>query len=41
MKIEIYFLNTKLTTEINKNILVKDLIYDLKQFFNSRESNYI
>ena len=41
MKIEIYFQNTKLTTEINKNILVKDLIFDLKQFFNSKDSNYI
>jgi len=41
MKIEIYYLNTKITTEINKNILVKDLISDLKKYLNSTESNFV
>ena len=41
MKIEIYFLNTKLTTEIKKDILVKDLINDLKGYLNTNDSNFI
>ena len=41
MKIEIYFLNTKLITEIKKDIQVKDLLYDLKQYFNDITSNFI
>ena len=41
MKIEIYYLNTKISTEINKNIQVKDLIYDLKKYLNSTDSNFI
>ena len=41
MKIEIYFLNTKLTTEIKKDIKVKDLIYDLKEYLNTKDSNFI
>ena len=40
MKIDIYFLNSKLTTEINKNILVKDLLNDLKQYLNTKDSNF-
>ena len=41
MKIEIYFLNSKLTTEINKKILVKELLYDIKQYLNTNDSNFI
>ncbi len=41
MKIEIYFLNTKLTTEIKKDILVKDLLNDLKEYLNTNDSNFI
>ena len=41
MKIEIYFLNSKLTTEIKKDIQVKDLLYDLKQYLNTTDSNFI
>ena len=41
MKIEIYFLNTKLVTEIKKDIQVKDLLYDLKQYFIDINSNLI
>ena len=41
MKIEIYFLNTKLTTEIKKDIKVKDLINDLKEYLNTKDSNFI
>jgi uncharacterized UBP type Zn finger protein len=41
MKIEIYFLNSKLTTEIKKDIQVKDLIYNIKQYLKSENSNYI
>ena len=41
MKIEIYFLNTKLITEIKKDIQVKDLLYDLKQYFSALSSNFI
>ena len=41
MKIEIYYLNTKISTEINKNIQVKDLINDLKKYLNSTDSNFV
>ena len=41
MKIEIYFLNTKLTTEIKKDIQVKDLLSDLKEYLNTKDSNFI
>jgi hypothetical protein len=41
MKIEIYFLNTKLTTEIKKDIQVKDLLNDLKEYFDAKDSNFI
>ena len=41
MKIDIYFLNTKITTEIKKDIQVKDLIYNIKQYLTSDNTNYI
>ena len=44
MKIEINYMNTRLTTEINKNmknIKVKDLLQDLKNYFNTNEQNFI
>ena len=41
MKIEIYFLNSKLTTEIKKDIQVKDLISELKQYLDTKDSNFI
>ena len=41
MKLEIYFLNTKLTTEIKKDIQVKDLLSDLKEYLNTKDSNFI
>ena len=42
MKIEIHFLNSKLTTEIKKDIQVKDLIYNIKQYLKAdNNSNYI
>jgi len=41
MKIEIYFMNSKLTTEIKKDIQVKDLINDVKQYLNTNDSNFI
>ena len=41
MKIEINFLNTKLTTEIKKDIQVKDLLNDLKEYFDVKDSNFI
>ena len=41
MKIEIYFLNTKLTTEIKQDIQVKDLLSDLKEYLNTKDSNFI
>ena len=41
MKIEIYFLNSKLTTEIKKDIQVKDLLSDLKEYLNTKDSNFI
>ena len=41
MKIEIYYLNTKISTEISKNIQVKDLINDLKKYLNSTDSNFV
>jgi uncharacterized UBP type Zn finger protein len=41
MKIEIYFLNSKLTTEIKKDIQVKDLINELKQYLDTKDSNFI
>ena len=37
MKIEINFLNTKLTTEIKKDIQVKDLLNDLKEYFDVKD----
>ena len=40
MKIEIFYMNTKIITEINKNIQVKDLINDLKNYLNSKDSNF-
>ena len=41
MKIEIFFQNSKLTTEIKKDVEVKDLIYELKQYLESNDSNYV
>ena len=41
MKIDIYFLNQKITTEIIKDIQVKDLIYNIKQYLTSENTNYI
>ena len=41
MKIDIYFLNSKLTTEINKNFQVKELIDDLKEYLNTKDSDFI
>ena len=41
MKAEIYFLNSKLTTEINKDILVKDLIDNLKEYLKLPDSNFL
>ncbi len=41
MKIEIYYQNSKLTTEIKKDTLVKDLIYNLKQYLKTENSNFI
>ena len=41
MKIDIYFLNSKLTTEIKKDIQVKDLLYDIKQYLGTKDSNFI
>ena len=44
MKIEINYMNTRLTTEINKNmknIKVKDLLQDIKNYFNTNEQNFI
>ena len=41
MKLEIYFLNSKLTTEIKKDIQVKDLLFDLKEYLNTTDSNFI
>ena len=41
MKIEIYFLNSKLTTEIEKDIKVYDLLLDLKNYFKMRDTNFI
>ena len=41
MKIEIYFLNSKLTTEIDKDIKVNDLLLDLKNYFKMKDSNFI
>ena len=41
MKIEIYYHNSKLTTEIKKDTLVKDLIYNLKQYLKTENSNFI
>jgi len=41
MKIEIYFLNSKLTTEIEKDIIVNDLLLDLKNYFKMSDSNFI
>ena len=41
MKLEIYFLNSKLTTEIKKDIQVRDLLFDLKEYLNTADSNFI
>ena len=41
MKIEIFYLNTKIITEINKNIQVKDLINDIKKYLDSKDSNFV
>ena len=41
MKIEIYFLNSKLTTEIEKDIKVCELLNDLKNYFKMKETNFI
>ena len=41
MKIEIYFLKKKLTIEIKKDIQVKDLLSDLKEYLNTKDSNFI
>ena len=41
MKIEIYFLNSKLTTEIDKDIKVSELLYDLKNYFKMKDSNFV
>ena len=41
MKLEIYFLDSKLTTEIKKDIQVKDLLFDLKEYLNTTDSNFI
>ena len=41
MKIDIYFLNQKITTEIIKDIQVKDLIYNIKQYLTTENTNYI
>ena len=41
MKIEIYFLNSKLTTEIEKDIKVYELLTDLKNYFKMKDANFI
>ena len=41
MKIEIFFQNSKLTTEIKKDVEGKDLIYELKQYLESNDSNFV
>ena len=41
MNVDIYFLNTKLKTEIKKDIQVKDLINELKQYLDTKDSNFI
>ena len=41
MKLEIYFMNSKLTTEIKKDTTVKDLLNDLKGYLNTTDSNFI
>ena len=41
MKIEIYFLNSKLTTEIDKDIKVHELLTDLKNYFKMKDANFI
>ena len=44
MKIEINYMDTKLKTEISKNIKnikVKDLLQDIKNYFNTNENNFI
>jgi len=40
MKLEIFFLNSKVTTEIEKNIKVNDLLKDLKIYFNAPDANF-
>ena len=41
MKIEINYLNIKLNTEVEKDLLVKDLITDLKQYLNINNPNFL
>ena len=41
MKIEIYFLNSKLTTEVEKDIKVSELLTDLKYYFKMKDTNFI
>ena len=41
MKIEIYFLNSKLTTEVEKDIKVSELLIDLKFYFKMKDANFI
>ena len=41
MKIEINYLNKKLITEINNDLLVKDLFIDLKYYLNKNDNNFI
>ncbi len=41
MNVDIYFLNTKLKTEIKKDIQVKDLINELKEYLGTKDSNFI
>ena len=41
MKIEIYFLNSKLTTEVEKDIKVSELLIDLKFYFKMKNANFI
>ena len=41
MKIEIYFLNSKLTTEVEKDIKVSELLTDLKFYFKMKDANFI
>ncbi len=40
MKIEIIYQNTKLTTEITKDLNIKDLLQDIKYYFNTNDQNF-